>query len=167
MKKLILNTVEIKKNIKDSLGNTIGIIIDIFLQDENGIVYHMRAGTFLADLKVCETLRPIVGDSPAQPSQSTLQTVIITRHAGLVAWLAERGITGQVIDHATPDDVRGKHVVGALPLHLAALAERITVVDLPGLATEQRGKDLTPTEMDAAGASLETYRITKVEQAKD
>src|SRR3990167_6526893 len=50
--------------------------------------------------------------------------VIVTRHAGLVEWLAAHGITGAVIAQAAPDDVSGKHVVGALPLHLAALAER-------------------------------------------
>ena len=89
-------------------------------------------------------------------------TIIVTRHKGLVEWLERQSVTGPVTDHATPDQVRGKHVFGALPLHLASLAESITVVDLPQLQPEQRGKDLTPKEMDAAGATLCTYTVRKL-----
>lgn len=87
--------------------------------------------------------------------------LIVTRHAGLVEWLAQRGIMGEVIAHATPEQVGGRHVVGALPMHLAALAASVTVVDLPGLTPDQRGKDLTPAEMDAASASLTRYVVSK------
>lgn len=88
--------------------------------------------------------------------------LIVTRHAGLVAWLANRGIVGEVIAHATAENVAGRAVIGALPLHLAALAESVTTVDMPGLTAEQRGADLCPAEMDAAGASLSTFQITKI-----
>jgi hypothetical protein len=53
-------------------------------------------------------------------------------------------------------------VIGVLPLHLAALAETITTVDLPGFYRELRGNDLTPEEMDAAGATLRTYIVREV-----
>jgi len=86
-------------------------------------------------------------------------TVIVTRHTGLVAWLAQHGISGNVVDHATASDVRGKHVIGALPLHLAALAAKVTVVDMPNLPAEKRGQDLTPDEMDSAGAALKSYQV--------
>lgn len=85
--------------------------------------------------------------------------VIVTRHAGLVAWLAARGIEGHVIAHATIADVEGYHVIGNVPLYLAAYAAAVTTVDLPGLKPEQRGQDLTPAEMDAAGAELNTYTV--------
>lgn len=88
-----------------------------------------------------------------------METIIVTRHIGLVEWLALRGLTGRVIAQATPDDIRGRHVIGVLPLHLAALATIVTTVDMPGLAPEQRGKDLTPAEMDAAGATLNHYCV--------
>jgi len=93
-------------------------------------------------------------------------TVIVTRHQGLVEWLAGQGITGTVIVQATADDVRGKNVIGALPLHLAALAARITVVDMPGLTVAQRGVDLTPAEMNAAGAHLSTYIVRSAEMVQ-
>lgn len=85
--------------------------------------------------------------------------VIVTRHTGLVAWLEARGITGEVIAHATESSVAGKTVVGALPLHLAAKASAVIAIDLPGLKPEQRGQDLTPAEMDAAGATMRKYRV--------
>lgn len=89
------------------------------------------------------------------------EVLIVTRHAGLVAWLAGRGITGRVIAQATPADVRGKRVIGVLPLHLAAEAAEVVTVDMPGLKPEQRGQDLTPAEMDAAGAYLVTYVVMR------
>lgn len=92
--------------------------------------------------------------------------LIVTRHAGLVAWLAARGIVGEVIGHATGENVAGRAVIGALPLHLAALAESVTVVDLPGLTAEQRGRDLTPAEMDTVGASLSTFKVERVTPAR-
>ena len=79
--------------------------------------------------------------------------VIVSRHAGQVEWLKERGITGEIIPHATPEQVRGKDVVGNLPLHLAALANSVAAVNLPNLPADLRGQDLTPAQMDEAGAT--------------
>jgi len=90
----------------------------------------------------------------------TESVVIVTRHAGAVEWLRLRhGITGRVITHAEATDVADKIVIGVLPLHLAALAARVISIDLPGLRPDQRGKDLTPDEMDEAGATLEIYHV--------
>ena len=89
--------------------------------------------------------------------------VIVSRHEGAVKWLAQCGITGPVISgNATPDDVRGKVVVGNVPLHLAALAARVASIDMPALRADQRGADLTPAEMDAAGASINWYVVRDV-----
>lgn len=87
--------------------------------------------------------------------------IIVTRHAGLIAWLAQRGITGHVIAQATVADVRGKRVYGVLPLHLAAEAAEVVTVDMPLLKPEQRGVDLTPAQMDEAGASMSTYQVLR------
>ena len=91
------------------------------------------------------------------------ETVIVTRHQGMVAWLARHGITGTVLAHVGASDVRGKVVVGMLPLHLAALAAEVVAVDMPLLKPEQRGVDLTPEEMDAAGAVMHRYVVRKVD----
>lgn len=92
---------------------------------------------------------------------STPDIVIVTRHPGAVEWLARLGIDGPVIEHASPADVRGKIVVGVVPLYLAALAYEVWVVDLPHLPAEWRGRDLTADEMDQAGARLTRYRVTR------
>ncbi len=90
--------------------------------------------------------------------------IIVTRHGGLVEWLARHGIAGEVIPHVSDSaQVRGRHVIGALPLYLAAEAASVTVIDLPLLTPEQRGKDLTPEEMDAAGAALKSYVVQTVQ----
>ncbi len=85
--------------------------------------------------------------------------VIITRHQGLVEWLRLRGIEGEVIAHATEDDIIGKDVIGNLPLHLASAALSVTVVDMPNLSPELRGQDLSPEQMDEAGATLRRYVV--------
>jgi len=77
--------------------------------------------------------------------------VIVTRHQGLVDWLAQRGIVGDVIAHATPDDVRGKDVIGNLPLHLAAVAKSVTVVDMPDLPADWRARILHQTRWTKRG----------------
>ena len=87
------------------------------------------------------------------------ETVIVSRHAGAVAWLAAQGITGNVIAQATPEDVRGKVVIGNLPLHLAALAAKVGSIDMPNLAAADRGRDLSLEEMDAAGATVNWYTV--------
>lgn len=102
---------------------------------------------------------------------STLNSdiVIVTRHTGLVEWLARRGITGNVMTHVAPEEtgkINGMTVVGVLPLNLAALTASIITVDMPGLKPEQRGKDLTADEIDAAGGRLSRYLVVEVPVGK-
>lgn len=89
--------------------------------------------------------------------------VIVTRHVGAIEWLNNHGFDGDVIAHvASPDQIRGRVVIGALPFHLAADAARVGVISMPGLRPDQRGVDLTPAEMDAAGAVIEFYVVSRV-----
>ena len=89
-------------------------------------------------------------------------TLIVTRHRGLVHWLKEHGVEARVLAHATEEDVRDQDVYGVLPLGLAAAARTVTTVDMPDLAPDQRGKDLMPSEMNAAGARLRIFRVTEL-----
>lgn len=65
-----------------------------------------------------------------------MKTLIVTRHAPLVALLRERhpeiiGDDPEVIAHVSdPEQIRGREVVGVLPLHLAAVARSVTEVPL-------------------------------------
>ncbi len=90
-----------------------------------------------------------------------MDTVIITRHKGAVEWLRLRGITGTVIEQAAENDVRGKRVIGALPMNLAALTASYVTIDMPKLKLEDRGKDLSPEEMDERGATMIEYVVKR------
>ncbi|MEW6651424.1 MAG: CRISPR-associated protein Csx16 [Chloroflexota bacterium] len=93
----------------------------------------------------------------------TPTVIIVSRHAGAVEWLRQRNITGDVLTHvSSPEEIRGKTVVGALPLHLAAEAAKIGAIDLPLLSPDQRGRDLSPQEMDRAGATLTWYEVRRL-----
>jgi len=87
--------------------------------------------------------------------------IIVTRHQGAVEWLAQRGINGDVISHATAEDVRDRTVYGMLPLHLAAEADVVHVIDMPDMPPEARGQDLSPEQMDEYGARLTGYVVSR------
>lgn len=92
------------------------------------------------------------------------EKLIVSRHAGAVEWLRQRGIVGPVIEHASEDDVRGRVVYGVLPFHLAALAKELVMIDTPEIPLERRGGDLSPAEMDEFGARLTHYLVIRVPQ---
>lgn len=86
--------------------------------------------------------------------------IIISRHEGAVAWLREiKGVTGKVIPHFDEKvEVKGKKVYGTLPVHLIKKIidqeGEFYLINLPSVAFSQRGEELTPSEMEKAGAQL-------------
>ena len=97
-------------------------------------------------------------------SAVVVQPVVVTRHPALVALLRERGlVTGdcKVLDHATSEDVRGQHVIGVLPLSLAALADKVTEIPL-ALTPELRGKELDLETLRRIAGEAVTYRVTTI-----
>lgn len=92
-----------------------------------------------------------------------MERILITRHQALAEFLTQQGIKfDKVIEHAAAEDVKGKDVYGVLPLHLAALANTITSVDL-NLPVEMRGKELTIADVGEYFNSLTTYKVSKIE----
>ena len=88
-------------------------------------------------------------------------TVSVTRHPALVELLCERGIidgSEPVIEHATADEVRGLHVIGVLPLSLAAEAESVTEVPL-SLTPEDRGQELGLDRLRQIAGEPRTYVV--------
>lgn len=87
--------------------------------------------------------------------------IVVTRHPALVTLLIERGLIEPdtpVIAHATPEEVTGKHVIGVLPLSLAALANSVTEVPL-ALTSEMRGKELDLATLRAIAGEAVTYKV--------
>lgn len=90
--------------------------------------------------------------------------VIITRHPGLVEVLHELApetIGAPILDRADPEEIKGKHVYGVLPLTLACLAERVTNVTL-NVPQELRGTELTAAQVREYMTDLETFIVSKV-----
>jgi putative CRISPR-associated protein (TIGR02620 family) len=88
-------------------------------------------------------------------------TIIVSRHAGAVEWLRRHYpelAEAPVVASAIPDAVRGKIVVGNLPLSLAAEAAEVWAVEFTG--TPPRGAEYSADDMEAAGAVLRRYRVT-------
>lgn len=90
--------------------------------------------------------------------------VVVTRHKALVDYLREIGIcdgSETVIVHATPTDIAGKHVIGVLPLHLAACAAMVTEIPMT-IPAELRGVELNLEQMRAAAGEPATYRVERI-----
>jgi len=90
--------------------------------------------------------------------------VIITRHQSLVQYILDKGIAPigtPVIPHGGANDVRDKAVIGVLPMHLACLAESVTVIPLD-CPFERRGIELTLEQVQQYAGEPQTYTVRKV-----
>ena len=94
-----------------------------------------------------------------------METIFVTRHPGAVEWLKkthpEWGLA-KLFGHVNTEDVRGRRVVGTLPIHLAAIAGEYWHLEMK-LPPELRGKEKTEEEMTSCGAQLRCYRVELVE----
>lgn len=101
-----------------------------------------------------------------QDDDTGVKKIIVARHPGLLEWLISHGYCTPdtpVLTHVDdPDQVRGLHVYGVLPLWLAAYAASVTEVSLPDLPAEMRGKELTKEQMDEYGAVPRTFIVAQV-----
>ena len=67
----------------------------------------------------------------------------------------------RVIESATPDDVRGRRVVGVLPLHLAVeAAEVVNVAINPPI--ELRGVELSLAQVRQYATPPAVYRVERI-----
>ncbi len=88
--------------------------------------------------------------------------VIVTKLPQVVEWLRRNGIEGRVLEAATPEQVRYQslYVAGQISMAMAAAALEVLVIETP--KGSKPIKDLTPEEMDAVGATISRYVISKV-----
>ena len=71
-----------------------------------------------------------------------METIFVTRHPGAVEWLKKthpEGGLAKLFGHVNTEDVRGRRVVGTLPIHLAAIAGEYWHLEMK-LPPELRGK---------------------------
>jgi len=94
-------------------------------------------------------------------SRESKSKVVVTRHPALVHLLLERGLVPaevEVLEHATEDQIRGKHVFGVLPLELAAVCAKVTVIPL-SLTPELRGKELDLETLRRIAGEARTFEV--------
>lgn len=97
-------------------------------------------------------------------AQEADSPVVVTRHPALVEYLTELGVVPagtEVVTHATAEQVRGRHVFGVLPLHLAAEAASVTEVTLR-VPAELRGVELTLEQVRQFAGPLVEYKVSRV-----
>ena len=93
-----------------------------------------------------------------------MKTLVVTRHDALVDFLLQEGLIPydyERLEHVEEEDIRGRVVVGVLPMHLAAAASMVYVVDLD-IPKEKRGMELTTEEVRMYFRGLNCYVTKKV-----
>lgn len=91
--------------------------------------------------------------------------LIVTWHAGALAFIHAECPSWKEVpvkEQVTADDVRGKCVLGNLPLHLAALCSSVLAVEFDG--APPRGTEYGVAEMRAAGARITEYFVRAMSQ---
>jgi len=98
------------------------------------------------------------------------ETIIVTRHKGAIEWLREKYswlVKGaKIVSHIDPDKIPSEtNVIGVLPITIVKkLLDKgctATIIQLPDVPEELRGRELTPEEMEKYGAKL--FYIEKLE----
>ena len=99
-----------------------------------------------------------------------MKYIIITRHKGAIEWLRSRGIEGKIIEHFNGYVEKDTTYIGILPIPMIhSIVEkggRFILLSLPSIAFKDRGNELTPEEMDKAGAALyeiQNFKMVEVE----
>jgi len=85
--------------------------------------------------------------------------LLVTRHQAFAAYLREIGLGGEVIEHVAPDCVRGRDVVGVIPMHLAAQAHSVTAVGLRPTPADQG--ELSLDRLRAIAMAPQTYTVMR------
>ena len=94
-----------------------------------------------------------------------MEHIIVTRHKAFAEYVIEQGLAPEgtpVYAHVSPSDIKGKHLVGFLPLHLALQAERITIVpfDVP---KDLRGKEIEKETFEKLTKKPQTFEVKQIE----
>jgi len=94
-----------------------------------------------------------------------MEVVVVTRHAGFLRWLQAHHpqlVNGaEVLPHVTAaEQIRGRTVVGNLPLGLAAEAKMVLAPTYE-VPAELRGQELTAEQLEQLGCHLEAFQVVK------
>jgi|DEB0MinimDraft_3_1074331.scaffolds.fasta_scaffold04331_2 putative CRISPR-associated protein (TIGR02620 family) len=107
-------------------------------------------------------------NSEFNPIHEPGTVIVVTRHPALVEYLREQEIicdhtpvfTGNVTAHG----IAGCHVIGVLPMHMAAHAASITEVTLD-IPYHKRGHELSLSDIYECERGIHTYTVRREEFA--
>jgi len=92
--------------------------------------------------------------------------IIVSRHKAVPEFIAEvlpEAAGAPVYAEVDEATVRGKTVIGNLPMNLAAIAGRYIAVEYPA-GNAPRGSEYSLDDMKRAGARLVEYRVERVRE---
>lgn len=127
---------EIARWARESIPDAVEI--DVYVVNGHARAIASRRATVVGPK--LEKVGPVTTTQWALPAP----TVVVTRHPALLELLRERGVIAgdaRVVEHATPEDVKDAHVIGVLPIDLAALARSVTTISI-AMLPEERGREL-------------------------
>ena len=99
-----------------------------------------------------------------------MTTWFVSRHPGALDWAARQGIhINRPVDHLDVQSVaNGDWVIGTLPIHMAAAVcergARYLHLEI-NVPRELRGQELDAAQLDALGARLTEFRVTRGDPA--
>ena len=96
----------------------------------------------------------------------SLEKICVTRHKALYEYLLEHKFINKgtrCLPRAEAADIRGKHVYGKLPYHLASCCALYTELDMR-LPQSMHGKELSVEEVSFYLIKPRTYRVREVQR---
>lgn len=93
-----------------------------------------------------------------------MSKILITRHPDVIKLLKELKVIDSettIIDHATAEDIKGKEVIGILPIDLAAHCSKVHSI-IWNIPIEARGRDWTYEETKRYYSGIKTYIVREI-----
>jgi len=98
------------------------------------------------------------------------QIRIISRHKGAIAWIKSKGYDGEVIAQLENIEADTTYI-GTLPVlmieQILRADSEFILLSLPDIAFSKWGKELSPVEMEKAGATLHRIKGIVMEEIKE
>ena len=115
----------------------------------------------MPQLRICMAEKQSKGNKNIsyQPDWPTDEFVIVSWFSGEREWIKRQGIDAKEVEGRvySPEQLRGKIVLGHIPNHLGYLAKEIWEIWTPYRKPDQKGKDLNADELQSAGAKFVKY----------
>jgi len=90
-----------------------------------------------------------------------METKIVTRHAGAMEWIAKHHLEfgdAEVIAHADVGDLKGRRIIGMLPIHMAAMCKEYWHLEMT-VPADRRGTEISCEDMENFGCKISQFLV--------